>query len=172
MALKLLCKAARQMTGLANLAPLETEVIDLFVHLARALGFPKSVAEIYGLLFISPRPLAMDEIIARLKLSKGSVSQGLKLLRGLSAVRTVYVGGKRNDHYEAELELRKLARGFLKDKLLPHVESGGDRLSRIESALSQLPAAEREWVLGRLDRLKSWQQTGEQFLPLVRQFWS
>src|SRR5262245_15236674 len=85
----------------APLTPLETEIIDLFVQLSRLLGQPRSLAEIYGLLFISAQPLSMDDLIARLQLSKGSASQGLKFLRALGAVRMVYIAGDRRVHYEA-----------------------------------------------------------------------
>ena len=36
------------------LNPVEVEAMHLFVQLSRALGQPPSVAEIYGLLFVSP----------------------------------------------------------------------------------------------------------------------
>ena len=49
-----------------RLSPLETEVIDFFVQLSHLLGQPRSLAEIYGLLFISGRPLTMDDLIVRL----------------------------------------------------------------------------------------------------------
>lgn len=150
-----------------ELTSLETEVIGLFVHLARLLSVPKSVAEIYGLLFIAVEPLAMEDIIERLNLSKGSASQGLKLLRGLGAVHVVYVGGKRNDHYEAETELRKLVDGFLKDKIEPHFHTGGERLSRIESLVNEAHPTNGDVVLARLEKLKRWKQTGREFLPLA-----
>ena len=92
----------------ARLAGAEVEVIHLFVQFAGALGQPRSVAELYGLLFASPEPLAMDALIERLNMSKGSASQGLKYLQDLGAVRTVYVAGDRRTHYEAVAELRKL----------------------------------------------------------------
>ena len=158
------------MSASANLSPLETEVINLFVHLARLLNCPKSVAEIYGLLFIAARPLATEEIIDRLSLSKGSASQGLKFLRGLGAVRLIYVAGRRSDHYEPELELRKLVGGFLKTKLEPQFETEDDRLTRIESFISQLPSSERERFSARLEKLRSWQMSGKRFLPLIRKF--
>ena len=79
--------------SIAPLEPVEVEVIQLFVQFSRALGQPRSLAEIYGLLFISPHPLTMDTLIERLNLSKGSASQGLKYLHDLGAVRTVYMAG-------------------------------------------------------------------------------
>src|SRR5689334_9414028 len=89
---------------ISPLTRVEIEIIDLFVQFSSALGQPRSVAEIYGLLFISRQPLAMDEMIHRLRLSKGSTSQGLRFLRNLGAVRMIYVAGDRRAHYEAVAE--------------------------------------------------------------------
>src|SRR5438034_4661994 len=121
----------------APLTALETEIIDLFVQLSRLLGQPRSLAEIYGLLFISARPLAMDHLIERLTLSKGSASQGLKFLRNIGAVKTVYVAGDRRAYYEAVAELRNLVTRFLRDQIVPHLESGQARLERIAGLVRQ-----------------------------------
>src|SRR6266478_5428805 len=117
-------KNAAERQTVAGLSPLETEIINLFVQLSRLLGQPRSLAEIYGLLFISARPLAMDDLIERLRLSKGSASQGLKFLRNMGAVKTVYVPGDRRVHYEAVAELRNLLTRFLRDQIVPHLENG------------------------------------------------
>jgi len=79
----------------ARLTPVEVEVIQLFVQFSRAVGQPRSIAEIYGLLFVSPVPLTLDDLAERLELSKGSASQGLKYLRELGAVRVVAVAEAR-----------------------------------------------------------------------------
>jgi HTH-type transcriptional regulator, glycine betaine synthesis regulator len=151
----------------ARLSPLETEVIDFFVQLSRLLGQPRSLAEIYGLLFISARPLTMDDLIARLQFSKGSASQGLKYLRNIGAVRIVYVAGDRRAHYEAVAELRNLATRFLRDQIVPHLDNGQARLDRIAGMVKQLPSEERGRVNGRVRMLQSWERNGRRFLPLV-----
>src|SRR5256714_12182218 len=122
----------------APLTELETEIIDLFVNLSRLLGQPRSFAEIYGLLFISARPLAMDDLIGRLKLSKGSASQGLKFLRNVGAVKMVYVPGDRRVHYEAVAELRKLVTSFLRDPVVPDLEQAQARLEYRSHIVEQL----------------------------------
>lgn len=121
------------------LTALEAEVIHLFVELGRLLGQPRSYAEIYGLLFISARPLAMDHLIERLRLSKGSASQGLKFLRNAGAIRPVYVAGDRRVHYEAVAELRNLATRFLRDQVLPRLDAGLDRMDRIAELVRKMP---------------------------------
>src|SRR5437868_11169660 len=141
--------------AVAQLTTLETEIIDLFVQISRLLGQPRSLAEIYGLLFISAQPLAMDHLIERLHLSKGSASQGLKFLRNIGAVKTVYVPGDRRAHYEAVAELRNLVTRFLRDQIVPHLESGQARLERIAGLVRQLPAGERARINGRITMLQS-----------------
>jgi DNA-binding transcriptional regulator GbsR (MarR family) len=160
-------KPVVQSAPLTALNPLETEVIDLFVQLSRLLGQPRSLAEIYGLLFISARPMAMDDLIERLQLSKGSASQGLKFLHGLGAIKMVYVPGDRRSHYEAIAELRNLVNRFLCDQIVPHLDSGQARLERIAGLVRQLPPAERVRVNGRITTLQAWEKKGRRFLPLV-----
>lgn len=159
--------AAPNGVATAPLNAVEVEVIHLFVQLSRALGQPPSVAEIYGLLFISPRPLPQDEFIDRLNLSKGSASQGLRYLLDLGAVRTVYMAGDRRAHYEAVAELRNLAGRFLRQQVLPYFDGSGDRLDHIAVEARKLPEAERDFALARVKMLRSWQKNAKRVLPLV-----
>ena len=141
--------------GATALNPVEIEVIHLFVQLSRALGQPPSVAEIYGLLFVSPRPLPQDEFFERLNLSKGTASQGLRYLLDLGAVRTVYVAADRRAHYEAVAELRNLAGRFLRQQILTHFDDSGIRLVRIAAEAQKLPDEERKFALARVKTLRS-----------------
>jgi HTH-type transcriptional regulator, glycine betaine synthesis regulator len=150
-----------------QLSPLETEIIDFFVQLSRLLGLPRSVAEIYGLLFISSHPLAMDDLIERLQLSKGSASQGLKFLHNIGAVRMVYVGGDRRTHYEAVAELRNLATRFLRDQIVPQLDNGQARLNRIAEMMRELPPEELAGINGRVKMLQSWGRNAQRVLPLL-----
>jgi DNA-binding transcriptional regulator GbsR (MarR family) len=109
----------------------------------------------------------MDDLIECLQLSKGSASQGLKYLRNVGAVRTVYVAGDRRAHYEAVAELRNLATRFLRDQIVPHLDSGQVRLERIAGMIKQLSPAVRAQFSGRVKMLQSWERNGRRFLPLV-----
>ena len=146
---------------------LEAEVIGLFVQISRMLGQPRSYGEIYGLIFISARPLAMDEIMERLGISKGSASQGLRFLRKAGAVNFVYIPGDRRIHYEAVAELRHLVLGFLRDQILPQLEATRNRLDEIAESVRKLPGDERQLVTGRITMLQSWAKKSRKFLPVV-----
>ena len=149
------------------LSALEVEIIDLFVQFSRILGQPKSVAEIYGLLFVSPRPLSMEELMERLKISKGSTSQGLRFLRTLGAVKQVYIPGQRASHFESVAELRNLASRFVRDQFVPHLDNGQARLGRIAEMVKELPPEQRARINGRVKMLQSWGRNGRRFLPLL-----
>jgi HTH-type transcriptional regulator, glycine betaine synthesis regulator len=153
-----------------QLSELEIEAIEMFINFLRLIGLQKSIGEIYGLLFVSSRPLAMDEITNRLGISLGAASQGLKLLRRVGAVKAVYSPGTRRDHFSADLELSRFATVFIKDELRPHVERARARIQHMESLLPTLPAAERRSTGKRLDRLKHWLEKGEMMLPWILKF--
>ena len=146
---------------------LEAEVIGLFVQLSRIIGVPRSYADLYALLFLSPRPLTMEEIIQRLGISKGSASQGLNFLRKAGAIRVHQLPGRRAACHEAVAELRSLAAGFLQDQILPQVEDSQNRLDQIAAMVAKLPARERGQASRKIAMLQSWGRQTRQFLPMV-----
>ncbi len=131
---------------------------------------PKSVGELYGLLFVSSTALPMDTLMERLQMSKGAASQGLKLLRSFGAVKTVYVAGDRRDHYVVEVDLSRFASSFIKGELQPHLDSGLRRLERMEELINQSPATDQEVAKNRLARLKHWHEKGQAMLPWILKF--
>jgi len=153
--------------NLQALSDIEREVIELFVRMADVLNLPRSVGEIYGMLFVSSEPLCLDDCRGRLNISKGSTSQGLKILRSFGAIRTVYIPGDRKDYYLAETSLRKMASGFASEQILPHVSSGADRLVRIRELLADQGEDERVDLLEKVELLENWQKRAGKTLPLI-----
>ena len=154
----------------SDLTPLEVESIEMFINFLRLLGWPKSVGEIYGLLFVSSEPLAMDDIIERLGISLGAASQGLKLLREFGAVRVVYTPGVRKDHYVASGELSRFATSFIEDELLPRMQTAQERIKRMEQMTGGLPDEDRQVASERIDRLKYWLDKGQKTFPWIVRF--
>jgi DNA-binding transcriptional regulator GbsR (MarR family) len=148
--------------------------MEFFVRAAQLLGQPRSLGEIYGLLYLSSEPLSMDEIVTRLKISTGSVSQGLKQLRAFRAVRTTYLPGARRDHFVAEQELRKVLNGFVQEEIRPHLESGRDRLSRMNQLVAEIGEEGGEAVqtelAAKIKRLSRLHSLSDRLLPLLMRF--
>ncbi|MGJ3243027.1 MAG: GbsR/MarR family transcriptional regulator [Opitutales bacterium] len=144
-----------------TLSPADLAVIDLFVRAADLIGIPKSVGQVYGCLYATTDPLCLDQIQTRLQISKGSTSQALQFLKRVQAVRPVLVPGDRRDFYTPELQLKKMVAGFLNQQVIPHLESGKERIAQIEQL------ADRDLDPQRLNTLKTWHRKAEQLLPLV-----
>lgn len=68
-------------------------------------GVNRSVSQIHGLLYLSNRPLAADEIVDELTLARSNVSNGLKELQSYGIVKRVHIEGDRRDHFVAEDDL-------------------------------------------------------------------
>jgi len=152
----------------STLAPWEVAMIDTFIRAVALVGLPRSIGEIYGLLYCSPEPLTFDAIEKRLGISRGSVSGGLKTLRQLGAIKLHYAAGSRKDHYLPELSMARLVRGFVADQFTPHLESSTERLDQIETFLAEEPdPALREHARQRLSTLRTWRRRAEKLLPLA-----
>lgn len=63
-------------------------------------GINRSVAQIFALLYLSPKPLNAEQISQSLSLARSNVSTGLRELQGWRLIRCVHVIGDRRDHFE------------------------------------------------------------------------
>lgn len=151
------------------LSELEVDTIDIFVRFAHMFGVSNSIGEIYGLLFVAPGPVPFDYVREKLKMSNGSASQGLRLLRTLGAVKLAYVAGDRRDHYVAETGLRKLVAGFLRERIAPNFSGHEERLARLSELLEQMPKHEGTILQQRIKTLHDWRQQAKAVLPRVMQ---
>lgn len=156
-----------QMTS--SLEGLERQIVDVFVDGVKVLGLPRSIGEIYGVLFISPTPLSLDDLVERLGISKGSASQGLRALKGLGAVREVEQNGERRTYFEPAVDLKRLVGGFIREQVRPHLESGKKKIGKLADAARQEPDPERRAFLEeRVERLDNWTRRGGLVLPIMQ----
>lgn len=146
----------------------ESSFVAFFSDAVKVVGLPPSCGQIYGLLFSSREPLALDQLVRRLEISKGSASQGLRLLRQLGAVKEVTVEDDRRTFYRAEDQLRRLVGGFMREQIRPHLYSGLGKASELESQAKALPGAEGEFYQERVHRVSKWLRRGNRLMPLLR----
>ena len=145
-------------------------LVDFFVQGAELLGAPRSVAAIYGIVFASPEPLCFADVEARLDISKGSVSQGLRVLREIGAVKVVAGNGDRRDYFAPDLELRKLVVRFLDERLQRQLADGNQRLKQLDRAVPDLGVKDAAAVRKRLQTLKNWHDKTRAVLPVIKTF--
>ncbi len=161
--------AENELMDTSGLGALERQVVDFFVDGVRVLGLPRSIGEIYGMLFISPDPLSLDDLVLRLGISKGSASQGLRALKRLGAVREASVGEERRTYFEPAVELKRLVGGFIREQIRPHLESGKAKIGRLEAAVrSEADPERKKFLTERLARIEQWMRSGGRVLPVLQ----
>ncbi len=166
----------------------ERECVEFFADVVGILGVPRSMGQIYGLLFASPRPLSFTDITEKLDISRGSASQGLKALRELGAIHGAANGGEggsgskapfangnsdrgpaRGELYEPELGLRRLVGGVLRGKVDPLVSDGATRLKTLRAHAQAAPdTAGRKFALDRVKQIEGWRRQMGLLLPLLK----
>jgi len=166
-------------------ADYESGLVDIFADLAELFGNPKSYGQIYGLLFANENPLSMEDIARRLDISQGSISQGLRQLEAFGAVVKEKNNGSRQALYTAKLEMKLLISGFLRERVIPRLESTESRIKALRTSLatsslkSQTQASDFSSGLRsqpsslasmrfRLDRVAKWHRSARTLLPIAR----
>jgi DNA-binding transcriptional regulator GbsR (MarR family) len=145
------------------------ECAELFGQAAQMFGVPPSVGQIYGLLYSSPEPLCFSEIFQRLKISKGSASQGLNLLRSLGAVGVAAPegGNGRREYFSPELSLRKLLRVMLDKRVSPMAGRAPERLARLRHSIEGAEGKERRFLSSRVKQLDAWHRRLKAVVPVL-----
>jgi DNA-binding transcriptional regulator GbsR (MarR family) len=162
-------ETANETAGMATLNEVERRVIAFCCDGVRLFGMPKSVGEIYGLLYISREPLALDDLVVRLGISKGSASQGLKTLRTLGAIRHVDGMDSRRTYFEADLDLKRLVGGFIRQQVRPHLKSGEEKLEFIRQSVQDEENPElKAYYEDRVAKLGWWSKKARMVLPLLQ----
>ena len=84
-----------------RLERVEDQFIELWNNMASLWGISPAMARIHGLLYITGSALSMDDIMARLAISRGNVSMNLSKLVEWGLVRRVHKRGARKEYYES-----------------------------------------------------------------------
>jgi len=160
----------------------ESAVVSFFVDAADILGIPKSVAAIYGICFASPEPLCYSDLRERLEMSAGSISQGIRILRGVGALKVAEEAPltlsaqlstrdpQRRDRFEPDLELRKLVVHYLEERLQKQLESGRGQLQTITKGIPVGQNGSAKVLKMRLKSLQSWHDKTRALLPIAKGF--
>ena len=159
-----------QNTSDTSLLFIQREMADIFADLSDLFGNPSSLGSIYGLLFASPEPLSMEEIVERLEISSGTASQGSRRLVELRAVLPRKEEGERVTRYSAKLELRPFVQMFLKQQLMPRLDQSTTRIAALEEKLPKLSEENRAVIKTRLGRASKWHRRAKTFIPIIRRF--
>lgn len=123
------------------------------VRLGDSLGVPKSLAQIYALVFVSADPVSAQDCVDCLHISRSSAGQGLKTLKEVGAIRTDFQLGARRETFRIEPDLGKLIQGVLEGRLFPAFEEFFNRLETVEESAA---SRKEKFIIQRIEKLRRW----------------
>lgn len=107
-----------------NLQAVHDSMLDGLGQLSDYFGFSKVMGQLYAALLLSPEPLSLDDLMARLDISKASVSMNIRTLEHMGMVRQVWLRGKsgRRKYYEAETDFLQIMTNILSGREMRDVD--------------------------------------------------
>jgi DNA-binding transcriptional regulator GbsR (MarR family) len=141
-----------------KLSRLKRNFIEGLSQISRFWGFPKGMGAIFAVLYLSPVPLSLNEIVEQTGLTKGAVSTEVRTLARIGLVHRSSKLGDRRDYYTAETDFYRSIRAVLKERQNSEfdraVRSVAETLEKLESGSVAGDEAEVEFVRRRVKALQ------------------
>ena len=99
-----------------RVAELQERFVLHWGEMASAWGIPRTMAQIHALLYISPEPLSVDEIMERLKISRGNASMSLRALEDWGVIQRVHFTGDRREYFRSLTDVWELFRTIVRER--------------------------------------------------------
>lgn len=132
--------------------------IERIGNMCSKFGLNHFLAQLFAVLYLNNRPLSLDDLADRLKVSKGNVSINIRELERWGAVRKVWIKGSRRDFYEAESDIKKVFTDRLKSSIQKRISEVNSMIQEfndiILSADGELTEEERQIAGTYTERLR------------------
>jgi DNA-binding transcriptional regulator GbsR (MarR family) len=139
-----------------DLPQLKQDFIAGLSNISSFWGFPKGMGAIFAVLYLSPGPLSLDELVSQTALTKGAISTNVRGLARLGLIHPVSQMGDRRDYYVAETDFYRAVRSILlerRNRDFDHaIATVQDTLEKLETGDRSDP--ERAFLVERLRALK------------------
>lgn len=157
----------------SKLKVIEEEFIETIGQLSESLSINRIVGQLYALLFLSPGPLSLDDMVDKLKISKGNASVNIRELERWNAVKKVWIKGERKNFYQANLDVLKIVINCFKNGLIQRMKKTTDKIAKTQETLnksSSLFINKEEKNIAEIyqDRLKRIKEISEKTENLVK----
>jgi len=149
----------------AEITQLKQDFTEGLSQISKFWGFPKGMGAIFAVLYLSPSPLSLDELVEQSGLTKGAISTNVRALARMGLVRPSTKLGDRKDYYEAETDFYTSIRAILKERQNNEFDSA---VRSVRETLEKLEAPdgvqagtgtedeeERQFLLERMRALQS-----------------
>ncbi|WP_298422261.1 MarR family transcriptional regulator [uncultured Kordia sp.] len=99
-----------------NYKEAKDKFIQTWGSLGTLWGINKAMAQIHALLFISPEPLSMEDVMEELHISRGNTSMNLRQLIDWGIVYKTSKVGERKEYFTSEKDINELAKQIARER--------------------------------------------------------
>ncbi len=104
-------------------------------------GVNKTMGHIHALLLVTKGHLCADEVMEKLKISRGNVNMNLHALMDWGLVHKVNITGDRKDYYRAEKDLNKVFKSIVDRRKKKELDPLMDLLGEVGSIQPRCPSS-------------------------------
>ena len=137
---------------------IKQDFIEGLSGISQFWGFPKGMGAIFAVLYLSPDPLPLDDLVDQTGLTKGAISTNVRALSRMGLVYPVSRLGDRKDYYAAETDFYKAARSIFSERQNSEfdraVATVKTTLEKLEAGEGEFDPAERQFLIERVRALK------------------
>jgi len=159
-----------------RLIEVQDRFVDGIARVSELMGFSDAMGRIYGLLYLNPGPLSLDDICDRLSLTKGTVSLYLSQLEDKGVISRVSVRNTRKKYYEIKSDVWKVMSDNLqqrfREKLDISLSTADTTIELVEKNLSEMELEERNKASLMLQRLTVFKEFNLKVLKFFEVFLS
>jgi len=149
-----------------TLSPLVQQFVLHFGEMGSRWGINRTVGQMYALLYVSPRPLTADDMVAALGFSRSNVSMGIKELQAWELVRLHHLPNDRRDHFSAPEDIWIIFRTLLAQRRKREIDP---TLHMLGQALAQEIGPEDAHAKQRLQAMHDFVTTATGCLDQMQQ---
>lgn len=169
-------ESTREIPLEAQMEEVSKEFINNLGRVADFFGFNRLMGQLYAVLFLSPEPLTLDDMVKKLESSKGNVSINIRALERWGLVRQIYKWADRKNYYEAEPDIWKAVSGILQERerkesqqIITSLNQSVEMLEEASKTATGQEAVTAQFYLERMEQLRRLFKFGDTLLDMMVQ---
>lgn len=154
----------------AQLLEAQDRFIASWGRMGSVWGISRTMAEVHALLYITGTPMCTDEIMDRLRVSRGNVSMSVRSLLEWAVIEKVRLPEDRKEYYQAEQDVWSMLRAIARERIKREVDPLLDALDEIGDLSPQIATNSPEDVHALHHRLDEVRDGFELITTLTHKF--
>jgi len=152
---------------MSNKPELTQQIIADFAEGYSNFGLNPLMGRIVGLLIISEEPQSLDDIVEKLEMSKGPISQICRRLKERGLIDKVWIPGDRKDYYEATDDIFGKAYANQINKMQKNIEIAEKYLGRAK----ELNSEDAAFIRKRMKMMKAFYELMDEYNEKFMKAW-